>query len=82
MNQLTQRTLPGVAVAAGRAAANATVTVNHQPTLRQGDVFHYEAGVNNSTGAVWLGLTNVAVINPATPGAPDIVTSNTATAHP
>jgi len=82
MNQLTQRTVLPPAFVSGRAAGNATVTVNFQPVSRHGpdgEWFHHEDFADNSTGAGWLGLTNVAVINPAS--GPDIVTSNTATAY-
>jgi YD repeat-containing protein len=63
MNQLTQRTVQPYARLAGRAAGNATVTVNFQEAQRHGpglEWFHHETFADNSTGAVWLGLTNVA----------------------
>jgi RHS repeat-associated protein len=81
LNQYTQRTVPGYAAVLGRAEPAATVTVNQQPVTRLGparDFFRYEQAVNNSTGAVWLGLTNVGVRNQT--GQPDIVTTNTASA--
>ena len=51
-SQVTQRTVPGFAELQGQANAAATVTVNVQPTERQGPFWRYEQGVNNSTGAV------------------------------
>jgi len=82
MNQLTERTVLPEAFASGRAAGNATVTVNLQPVTRHGpngEWFHHEAAADNSTGAVWLGVTNVAVLNP--PTGPDIVSSNVSASH-
>ena len=77
MNQSTQCTVPGYAAVSGRANPAETVTVNNQPTLRHGlsnDWFHTERPVNNSTGTVVLGITNVAAFQRT--GLPDLVTSN------
>jgi RHS repeat-associated protein len=84
MNQLTHREVFGFATVSGRAAANATVTVNHQLALRHGPAqewFGADLVAGNIDSAVWLGLTNVAVINPPTPGVPDIVVSNVTLAY-
>ena len=74
LNQFTNRTVPGFVSILGRAHSNATVTINNQPTSRRGDYFRGELSVNNSTGAVYLTLTNLAVLQQGTN--PDIVTTN------
>ncbi|MEI7733195.1 MAG: RHS repeat-associated core domain-containing protein [Verrucomicrobiota bacterium] len=66
LNQITNRTVPGYVSLSGRANAQATVTVNSQRADRQGDYFHLELPVNNTSNAVWLTLTNLAVLNQGT----------------
>ncbi|MGO8931763.1 MAG: RHS repeat domain-containing protein [Limisphaerales bacterium] len=78
LNQYVQRTVPGYAAVLGTATSNATVTLwtasgSYAPALRKGDYFRAELPVNNSTGAVWLTLTNLAVLNDGSN--PDIVAS-------
>ncbi|MGO8931773.1 MAG: RHS repeat-associated core domain-containing protein [Limisphaerales bacterium] len=78
LNQYVQRTVPGFAAVLGTAASNASVTLwtaggSYAPALRKGDYFRAELPVNNSTGAVWLTLTNLAVLNDGSN--PDIVAS-------
>ncbi len=53
--------------------SNATVTVNYQPTYRKGEYFRADYPFNNTTGAVWLSLTNLAVLQNGTNE--DIVTN-------
>ena len=77
MNQYTQRTVPGFAEVQGRASTDATVTVNLQPTLRQGPYWRSELAVNNGVSPVLLGVTNVAVLRGAGAGGTDLVASNT-----
>lgn len=72
LNQYTQRTVPGFVGVLGSATNTATVTVNNQETYRKGDFFRAELSVNNPA-AVWLGVTNVAVL---AQGTNDIVTNS------
>jgi RHS repeat-associated protein len=67
LNQYTSRDVPGFVNALGSANSNATVTVwadnaLYAATSRKGEYFRGELSVNNSTGAMWLTLTNVAVL--------------------
>ncbi len=80
LNQYTSREVPGYVNSLGTAHSNTTVTLwsdtgLYAPTLRKGDYFRGELLVNNSTGAVWLTLTNVAVLNDGSN--PDVVTNTT-----
>ena len=74
LNQYTQRTVPGFVDLIGSATNRATVTVNNIPASRYGDYFRVETPVNNNTGAVWLTLTNLAVLQQGTNA--DIVATN------
>ena len=74
LNQYTSRDVPGYATVLGSANPNATVTVNLQRAVRQGTYFWDELGVDNSSSALWLALTNLAVLNNGTNA--DIVTTN------
>ena len=49
----------------GEATNAATVTVNNQAPYRKGDFFRLELAVTN-TSPVWLGVTNIAVLNQGT----------------
>src|SRR5213596_2414078 len=73
LNQYTQRTVPGYVDVFGTATNTSTVTVNQQSTYRHGDYYRAELSVDNSSAALWVGVTNVAVITNA---GPDIVTTN------
>ncbi len=87
LNQYTQRTVPTWVSVQGEASSNATVTVNlHreassnvtvtvdvQPTKRHGDYFWTELWLNNSTGAVYQAMTNVAALRRT--NLPDVVSS-------
>ena len=75
LNQYTQRTVPGAVDVTGMANSNSTVTVNVQPTFRKDDYFWKEYSINNSTGAVYQPLTNVAVLQNGSN--PDICSTNT-----
>ena len=57
----------------GSARTNATVTVNDTPTYRKGEYFRAEVEAANSAGALWLSLTNLAVLQNGSN--PDIVTN-------
>mgnify|MGYP007112009425 CR=1 FL=1 len=80
LNQYTSRDVPGFVNVLGTATNTATVSLWSQdnlalytPTTRKGDYFRGEMLVNNNTGALWLTITNVAVLSNYT-GA-DIVTN-------
>jgi RHS repeat-associated protein len=66
LNQYTQRTVPGSFDVIGAATNTATVTVNNQPTVRKSEYFRADYPVINSTGAVYLTLTNLAVVQNGT----------------
>jgi RHS repeat-associated protein len=71
LNQYTSRTVPGFANILGSAASNATVTVSSDSgplaqSYRHSDYFRAELPINNNTGALWLTLTNTAVIHNGT----------------
>jgi YD repeat-containing protein len=78
LNQYTSRTVPGYMNVLGSANSNATVSLwtdngAYAPTTRKGTYFRGELAVDNSANALWLTVTNVAVL---TNGAsPDIVTN-------
>jgi len=74
LNQYRSNTVPQYAHLSGRAVSNATVTVNYLRAERQADYWWGEVPINTSTGAVWLSLTNLAVLNNGTNK--DIVATN------
>ena len=74
LNQYTSRTVPPYVEVQGSAATNATVTVNNQATYRKGEYFRKELAALNVDYPVWLGITNIAVVNNGSN--PDIVTTN------
>jgi len=74
LNQYTSRDVPGYVAILGSANSNAKVTVNLQLAYRHGNYFQDELGVNNSSSALWLSLTNLAVLNNGTNE--DIVATN------
>jgi len=90
LNQYTQRTVPGYVDITGSATNTATVTLWTRDaggtpggagdpqgffrTSRKDDYFRGEVSMNNSTGAVWLLITNLAVLNNGTNE--DIVATN------
>ena len=78
LNQYTSRDVPPFLNGLGSANSNATVTLwadngLYAPTSRKGDYFRGELPLNNSTGALWLTITNLAVLNNGTSA--DIVSS-------
>ena len=75
LNQYASRDVPGYAEILGSATPNATITVNLQRAVRQGSYFWDELGVSNASSAVYLSLTNLAVVNSGTNA--DIVATNT-----
>lgn len=77
LNQYTNRTVGGYVEVLGSANSNATVTVNNESTYRKGEYFRKELTVNNSSAAIWQGITNIAVLNYAGTNGEDIVTTKT-----
>lgn len=75
LNQYSSRTVPGYMNVLGTANSNATVTINLQSTYRKGDYFRGELSADNSSAALWLSLTNLAVLNNGTNA--DIIATNT-----
>ena len=78
LNQYTNRTVPPWVTDLGDASTNATVSVNVQPTKRQGTYFWKELFANNSTGAVYLGVTNVGALRRTNQA--DVVSTSTGNA--
>lgn len=66
LNQYTSRVVPGTNDVTGLAYATATVQVNGTGTARKGEYFAGAATVNNSTGSVYLAVTNQAVLTNTT----------------
>ena len=75
LNQYTSRTVPGYVNLLGTAASNATVTVNGQGVTRQGDYFRKELAFDNSAGALFPGVTNLAVLAGAGADGSDLVST-------
>ena len=74
LNQYTSRDVPGYVAMLGSANANATVTVNLQRAYRYGSYFWDELSENNASVALYVSLTNLAVLNNGTNA--DIVATN------
>lgn len=79
LNQITGRSVPGYLNVIGTATNTATVTVNNQATYRRSNYFRVELATNNANAPVWLGATNLAVLNNGSN--PDIVSSVTGTIY-
>ena len=77
LNQYTTRDVGPHIEVHGRAATNATVTVNNQSTERVGPFFRKELNPDNSAAVINQGITNVAVLKNAGPGGVDIVNEET-----
>src|SRR5262249_45890415 len=78
LNQYTNRTVPGFFQTLGSANSNATISLwrsdgSFGQASRHGEYFRGEIALNNLTGAVWLTLTNLAVLQNGTNA--DIVTN-------
>ncbi len=63
LNQYVDRTVPGAVDVLGAATNNATVAVNGQAAYRKGEYFRGELTLDNSQGAVWAGVTNLAALD-------------------
>jgi RHS repeat-associated protein len=74
LNEYTSRGIPSYSEISGSANASATVTVNLQRAIRQGNYFWDELAVSNTTSPLWLALTNLAVLNNGTNA--DIIGTN------
>src|ERR1051325_11070853 len=79
LNQYSSRGVPGFVNVIGSAKTNATVSLWTPdgwwaPTIRHSDYYQGELAVNNSTGALWLSITNLAVLGN---GASADITTNT-----
>jgi RHS repeat-associated protein len=75
LNQHISRTVPGYVNVLGAANPSATVTVNNQPSYRKGEYFRAELPFDNSAGALYPSVTNLAVLQNGTNA--DIVTNRT-----
>src|SRR6266568_1480231 len=78
LNQYTSRDVTGYVNVIGSAKTNATVSLwtadgYWAQTSRKADYFRGELAIHSSTGALWLTITNLAVLNNGTN--PDIVTN-------
>lgn len=85
LNQYAQRTVPGVIEVLGAADASTTVTVTvnggtPQATTRQGERFHQQVSVTNTSAAQTTSLKITGVKNLAGPNQEDIVAEATKTA--
>ena len=80
LNQYTSRTVPGYAAVRGFVDANATVTVNENPTWRLGEYFYGSDAFDNSASPVDAALVTTAALASPTNG-PDEVASVTSRVH-
>jgi RHS repeat-associated protein len=62
LNQYETRFVAGVVDVSGTAHPNATVSVNGSPTRRKEDYYWAEIPVENGAGAVYLAISNLAVL--------------------
>jgi RHS repeat-associated protein len=63
LNQYTNRTVSGTMDLIGIAKANATVTVNDQSTYRRGEYYQAAIANDNTSGILYPGFTNRAVLS-------------------
>ncbi len=78
LNQITSRSVPGLVNVIGTASNSATVTLwgdngAFSATSRKGEYFRGELAATNTSAALWLTITNLAVLNNGSN--PDIVTN-------
>jgi RHS repeat-associated protein len=74
LNQYTNRTVPGVVDVMGSATNLATVSVNNHRAYRHGNYYQWPLAVTNTSGPVYMPVTNLAVLNDGTSA--DIVATN------
>ena len=77
LNQYTSCTVPGYAAVRGHADADATVTVNENPTYRYGEYFFGSDEFDNTSSSVNAALETVAVKPGVTEDDPDEIASVT-----
>jgi len=80
LNQYTSRTVPGYVDVTGTANPDATISLwasdgSYAPTSRKGAYFRGELAPTNSSGPLWLTVTNLAVLTNGTD--PDIISTDT-----
>jgi RHS repeat-associated protein len=63
LNQLSSRSVPSTFDVIGSATNTSTVTVNDQATTRKGTFYRAELTAANATGPVYIGVTNLSVLN-------------------
>jgi RHS repeat-associated protein len=78
LNQYISRTVPGLIAMSGSANSNATISLwgsdgSYAATSRKGDYYHGELPVTNDDDAVFLAVTNLAVLNNG--NNPDVITN-------
>lgn len=78
LNQITGRSVPGYMNVTGTASNTAIVTLwgdngAYSATTRKGDYFRGELAATNASAALWLSITNLAVLNNGSN--PDILTN-------
>jgi RHS repeat-associated protein len=66
LNQYTQRTVPNTLDVIGTATNTSTVSVNDVPAYRRSDYFRTQLTNDNSSAALYLSLTNLAILNNGT----------------
>lgn len=74
VNEYGYRTVAGMVDVLGTVHTNATVTVNGQGAVKQGEYFHGELGFSNLTQVVYGSVTNLAVLRDG--ANPDVVLTN------
>ncbi len=77
LNQYEQRTVPPVVDVLGSAHPDATVTVNFQPTTRQGALWAAELTVDNSAAPVYTSARVIGVRSSQGPNGEDAVAEET-----
>ncbi len=73
LNQYSQKTVPGVIDVLGTAVTDATVTVNGQSVIRQGESWHRSVAIPNTTVSTWNEFTVAGVRPGQGPGGTDAV---------
>jgi RHS repeat-associated protein len=71
LNQITSREIPGYENVLGTANSNASVLIwsgtnSYSVAQRHGEYFRGELSANNSSSALWLGITNLAILRTPT----------------
>ena len=77
LNQYEQRTVPPLLQVLGSAAPAAVVTVNFQPTRRQGPLWAAELGVDNTAAPVYQAARVIGVLPEQGPDGADLLAEET-----